>query len=89
MPDVSTVTMADGTTIQKTEPIIPGRSSTKVGVAGLVGVVPIVAAIQELHFMNAVLEQIVHSSLFAQIATLAGAYLIARFTKSPSDAGAI
>jgi hypothetical protein len=89
MPEQSTVTMADGRVITKTEPIIPARVSTKLGVTGVVGVVPIVQGIQELHFMTPWLESFVHSSLFAQLATLAGAYLVARFTKSPSDGGLI
>jgi hypothetical protein len=89
MTDQVTVTMPDGTQTTRSEPLIPARTSTKVGVTGVVAIVPIVQAIQELHFANPSLESFIHSSLFVQIVTLAGAYLVARFTKSPIAAQAL
>lgn len=77
------LTTPTGETIEHTPPLIPARTSTKVAATGLVGVLPVVQGIQELHFMTPWLEQFVHSTLFAQLATLLGAYLVARWSKSP------
>jgi hypothetical protein len=83
MPDKVIVTLADGSQIERTEPLIPARTSTKVIGSGVVLGLPIIQGIQELHFGTPWLESFVHSALFVQIATLAAAYLVARFSKSP------
>ncbi len=90
MPDQSTVTMADGRTITKTEPLLPGRSSTKAATLGLVSL-PVLQLLQEIAPLTPFTwdDKLVTSAAFAQVVTLVMMYLTARYTKSPSDAGAI
>lgn len=83
MAEAVTVTLPSGETIQRMEPTIPLRTSTKVGVTGLAVGLPVIQYIQEIQFPWAWLENFTNSDLFVQLATLAGAYLVAKFTKSP------
>jgi hypothetical protein len=88
MPDVSTVTMSDGRQIQKTEPIINARSSTKSGTLGLASI-PVLQLLQTIPWPWPWAETLVMSPAFAQIVTIVMMYVTARYTKTPSDGGAI
>lgn len=88
MAEQSTVTMADGRTITKTEPLLPGRSSTKAATVGVVSV-PLLQLLQAIPWPWPWVNDMVQSAAFAQISTIVVMYLTARFTKTPSDAGAI
>lgn len=83
MADKVTVTLPDGSQIERQEPMIPARTSTKVGIAGIAGVLPIIQGIQEIEFPWPWLEQLTNSDVFVQVATIAAMYFVARFTKSP------
>jgi hypothetical protein len=77
------LTTPTGETVEHTPPIIAARTSTKVGVTGLVVGLPAIQYIQDLMMPWPWLEQFTNSDLFAQLATLALAYLTARLSKSP------
>ncbi len=83
MAETVTVTLPEGSQIQRAEPTIPLRTSTKVGLSGVAIGLPVIQYIQEIQFPWEWLENFTNSDLFVQLATLAGAYLVAKFTKSP------
>jgi hypothetical protein len=85
----SVVTMADGTTIQKTEPLIPARTTTKQGVVGYVAILPITQALQAVEFPWPWLNQLLDNDMFVQAITIGALVLWGRFFKTPSDAGKI
>lgn len=82
-----TLTLPNGETITRTEPTINARTSTKVAVGGLAGLLPIIQGIQEIEIPWPWLENFTNSDLFVQIATIGGLWLIARFSKSPLQPG--
>lgn len=85
--NVATVTLPDGTVIPRAEPSLPGRTSTKVAVGGFGVLLPVIQGIQEIEFPWPWLENFTNSDLFVQIVTLAGAWLIARMSRSPANPG--
>lgn len=85
----STVTMADGTVIEKTEPIIPARTTTKQGVTLAAAVVPIWQTLQGVDFPWPWLNELFDNSLVTQLVTGLSLVLIGRFFKTPSDVGKI
>ena len=87
--NTATVTLPDGTVVQRPEPTIPARTSTKIAVSGVVAFLPIIQGIQEIEFPWPWLEGFTNSDLFVQVATLAAAYLVARMSKSPAKPGAL
>jgi hypothetical protein len=89
MPEQSVTTMADGRQITKTEPLLPGRSSTKAAATGVAVSIPAVQLLQAIPWPWPWANAIVQSPAFAQVATIVVMYLTARFTKTPSDAGAL
>lgn len=78
-----TLTLPSGQTVTRTEPIIPARTSTKVGVTGVVAGIPVIQWIQSIEFPWPWLESMTNSDMFVQVATLALAYVVARMSKSP------
>ena len=87
--NTATVTLPDGTVVPRVEPSSPGRTSTKVAVGGFGVLLPVIQGIQEIEFPWPWLENFTNSDLFVQVATLAGAWLIARMSKSPAKPGAL
>lgn len=83
MAEKIVLTTPTGQTIEHTPPTIPYRTSTKVGVTGLAIGLPVIQYIQEIEFPWPWLENFTNSDLFVQLATLAGAYFVAKLTKSP------
>ena len=77
------LTTPTGETIEHSPPIIPARTSTKVGVTGVVAGIPIIQWIQSIEFPWPWLESMTNSDMFVQVATLALAYIVARISKSP------
>lgn len=78
-----TLTLPNGETITRSEPIIPARTSTKVGVTGVIAGIPVIQWIQSIEFPWPWLESMTNSDIFVQVATLALAYVVARMSKSP------
>lgn len=88
--NTSTVTLPDGkTVIQRAEPTIALRTSTKAGIAGIAGLLPIIQGIQEIEFPWPWVESFTNSDLFVQIATIGGMWLVARLSRSPAQPGAL
>lgn len=83
------LTTPTGETIEHTPPTIPARTSTKVAVTGVVAFLPIIQGVQEMELPWPWLESFTNSDLFVQLATLAGAYIVARMSKSPLTKQAI
>jgi hypothetical protein len=77
------LTTPTGETIEHTPPAIPARTSTKVGVTGVVAGIPVIQWIQSIEFPWPWLESMTNSDMFVQVATLALAYIVARMSKSP------
>jgi hypothetical protein len=82
-----TLTLPNGETITRTEPIIPARTSTKLAVGN--GVVAAFPAVEILQWIQSVeipiawLESLTNSDYFMYYGSLLVSYLIARYTKSP------
>lgn len=76
-------TLPDGTQIERAEPMINARTSTKVAGTGLMLGLPIIQGIQAIDFPWPWVEQFTNSALFVQLATLLLAYVTARISKSP------
>ncbi len=83
MAEKVTVTLPDGSTFERAEPAIPLRTSTKVALTGVGVGLPVIQYIQEIQFPWPWLESFTNSDVFVQLATLAAAFLVAKFTKSP------
>ena len=87
--NTSTVTLPNGEIVQRAEPTISARTSTKVAVGGFGVLLPVIQGVQEIDFPWPWLENFTNSDLFVQLATLAGAWLIARMSRSPAKPGAL
>lgn len=87
------LTTEDGNQITKVDPIIPARVSSKISVgAGLVGAYPaveVLQAIQNLTLEPAWLEALTNSDYFVYLGAVAISAVIARFTKTPLQPGAV
>lgn len=87
MAESVTVTLPSGETVQRTEPMIPARTSTKLAVGN--GVVAAFPAVEILQWIQSIeipivwLESLTNSDYFMYYGSLLVSYLIARFTKSP------
>ncbi len=84
-----TVTLPDGTEVQRQEPLIPTRTSTKVAATGLIAGIPVIQYIQEIVFPWPWLEAFTNSDVFVQVATLIFAVVVARLSKSPAIPGSV
>lgn len=84
----STVTMADGRQIEKTEPLIPVRSSTKSGTAGVLGAA-ILQLLQQVPWPWPWVASLTNSPAFATVVMFLIMYITARVTKTPSDGGLV
>lgn len=87
------VQLPGGEIVPRIEPLIPARTSTKIGVgAGVVGAFPAVELlnwVQSLELQPAWLEAATNSDYFVFYGTLVLAWAIARVSKSPSKPGAL
>jgi hypothetical protein len=88
MAESSTVTLASGETLTRTEPTIPLRTSTKAGGASTIGTV--VLGMVGVFFPTALDNLTPEQALWIGAAiTSAVAWLTARFVKSPAKPGAL
>jgi len=85
----SLVTMADGTEIVRTEPLIPARTTTKQAVVALPMAIGIVQALQQIEFPWLWLNQLLDNDLVVQVLTGAVLVILGRYFKTPSDVGKI
>lgn len=84
MPEVSKVILADGTETTRTEPLIPARTSTKLGVVGAATPLPLLEILQSFDWPGMQFDNFLQTQAAAWLATLAVAYFTARIVKSPS-----
>lgn len=86
MANKVTVTLPDGSTIERTEPTIPARTSTKATVGAALAAYPgleFVQAIQSANLPWPWLEDFTNGPLFVWLCATIIPLVIARFTKSP------
>lgn len=87
-----TLTLPNGETITRTEPLIPARTSTKALVGSAIGAYPgyqVVQMIQDAMIPWPWLEDFTNSSAFVWLCATIIPIIIARFTKSPITKQAI
>jgi len=84
-----TMNLPDGSQVVRADPLIPGRTSTKVAVSGLAVGLPVIQWLQDFVFPWPAVEEFTNSDLFVQLATLAVAFVVARFSKSPAVPGVL
>lgn len=83
MPEKVTVRMSDGTEFERTEPLIPARTTTKQGVVGYVAILPITQALQAVDFPWPWLNQLLDNDMFVQAITIGALVIWGRWFKSP------
>ncbi len=88
-PGNTTVIMSDGSQVNRSEPLIPARTSTKVAVGtGAIAAFPAVELltwVQGLQLEPSWLESATNSPYFIYYGALLIAWCVARFTKSPGS----